>query len=909
VATTVLTGPLTAGAISSLSVQSGQGNYTAANVGTANISTLVVSTVQGNLRTTGNVYTSSINAPTGYVSTLGVSTIIGDYGNFSTLYVSTLFAPITTTGISTNTVSTNQLYATNGIISTLTVQGDTNISSIQGYNANYNNLSTVTGYIQTASVSTLTAPRVLGSVTFQNDVTVNGNLNISTALTAPSYNAVSTITSPTYLFGARNGGQIPFAITTNSTINSDASFYSASGMGFYPNTPNPSALIQGATPLMYLNNQIVNIPYNLSTNHFSTNTIDAMTGTFSTLNVSTITTANISTNNIQASGFVNCSTISTGSIVSNLVTAPSISTVQISSVSVTSLQAVIGNNLLVQSTINTPYIGGVLGNPMTLTSPVKGGTISANIGNFSTINVSTLNAPDIVSVSSLFTLEADISLAVISTLQFQPQFAPNIDLNLGAVVGGLVGGLSANAFNTLLGATALGTGIAGLTLPRTSGGVAPQNFQTVNGSTQLQVSTLTTPISTIFLTTDSTDPLHTPGNQISTVTTTTFGPGLFIRSISDPLNLADASSASTIQSFGQWVPVITPTTNIQANNINAVSANFTSSITAQTTITANGGLESVSTVVFTGASGTTFITAPTVTSQFKGPVSISTLNVSTVNGSSYPPPDQTIPIGCMLPFAGGSFTSVSVPSGYLLCNGNRILQSAYSALFAVIGYTYGPNLSDGYYSLPDTRGKVLAGTVDNNYSVEVSGLSVTLNGIVNGAFQVNTYNTPGQIFVGATISTINTPGSSTVYIIAIIHGNGSSTDPGSVTYLQLSTPVSFPSGNYYIVPNNVLPPSFTNQAMNAPTIGAIADLNRYNTQIGQAYHLQYITEVANHTHNYNQGGQQANAGIGGLPVGVPTNGGPVTGENNGLYSTPSGSYNKAMPLLPYNFACYYIIKY
>jgi hypothetical protein len=97
--------------------------------------------------------------------------------------------------------------------------------------------------------------------------------------------------------------------------------------------------------------------------------------------------------------------------------------------------------------------------------------------------------------------------------------------------------------------------------------------------------------------------------------------------------------------------------------------------------------------------------------------------------------------------------------------------------------------------------------------------------------------------------------------------------------------------------------------MNAPTIGAIADLNAYNDQIGQAYHFQEPSEVGKHTHNYNQGGQQANAGIGGLPVGVPTNAGPVTADNNGLFSTPLGSYNKAMPLLPFNFACYYIIKY
>lgn len=43
----------------------------------------------------------------------------------------------------------------------------------------------------------------------------------------------------------------------------------------------------------------------------------------------------------------------------------------------------------------------------------------------------------------------------------------------------------------------------------------------------------------------------------------------------------------------------------------------------------------------------------------------------------------------------------TVPDGYLLCDGSEISRITYSALFAVIGTTYGPGDSSGTFNLPN----------------------------------------------------------------------------------------------------------------------------------------------------------------------------------------------------------------
>jgi len=103
----------------------------------------------------------------------------------------------------------------------------------------------------------------------------------------------------------------------------------------------------------------------------------------------------------------------------------------------------------------------------------------------------------------------------------------------------------------------------------------------------------------------------------------------------------------------------------------------------------------------------------------------------------------TTPTGTVVAFAGSS-----APSGWLLCDGGStgVLRTTYSALFAVIGTTYGAGDGSTTFNVPDLRGRVAAGrdnmggTVANRITVGVSGITGTGLGQVGGNENLHGHN-------------------------------------------------------------------------------------------------------------------------------------------------------------------------
>lgn len=60
-----------------------------------------------------------------------------------------------------------------------------------------------------------------------------------------------------------------------------------------------------------------------------------------------------------------------------------------------------------------------------------------------------------------------------------------------------------------------------------------------------------------------------------------------------------------------------------------------------------------------------------------------------------------MPTGAVIPFAGST-----APDGWLLCYGQAVSRSTYSALFALIGTTYGAGNGTTTFNVPDMRGRV-----------------------------------------------------------------------------------------------------------------------------------------------------------------------------------------------------------
>jgi microcystin-dependent protein len=127
----------------------------------------------------------------------------------------------------------------------------------------------------------------------------------------------------------------------------------------------------------------------------------------------------------------------------------------------------------------------------------------------------------------------------------------------------------------------------------------------------------------------------------------------------------------------------------------------------------------------------------------EGPVTcLSTLNVSgvttinnTMNAMEVKQQYQSSPIafallvptGSIMPYAGSS-----APNGWLLCNGDEVSRTTYSALYDAIGdqYTYGC-VDDDKFNLPDLRGRVPLGAGAG------SGLSERTLGATGGQESIN----------------------------------------------------------------------------------------------------------------------------------------------------------------------------
>ena len=218
--------------------------------------------------------------------------------------------------------------------------------------------------------------------------------------------------------------------------------------------------------------------------------------------------------------------------------------------------------------------------------------------NFSS-SVSTLGISSLVTLN-ISSLVGDVTFLSLSTLRFNPQFSnlvgsfsPKIDLGMGGFFGNLLGQLGSGALTLGLGGAALATGIASIAMPRGYNQINNGVFETVNGTTQLQVSTLgfQFPLySTIFRTVSSIKPDQVPGREI--FVSSFFQPGtLCIRSISDPLDLpVDVYKGSTIQSFSQWVPIpisissSATSTPVITNNPIFSTVTIASNLTAQNAI-------------------------------------------------------------------------------------------------------------------------------------------------------------------------------------------------------------------------------------------------------------------------------------------------------------------------------------
>jgi len=647
----------------------------------------------------------------------------------------------------------------------------------------YQNPSAPPSNIQVSTVTTNPAGAVVlpsnGAVypnTDGGNIQFNRSDNVATEATilqmVPSKNVPIKTIETTYLASTRSGG---FAYDD----------IAVQGLQIYGNQPTAPAANNGAAG--YLTQGPTPFSVRLYTGNFNTNVINATSGNFSTLTVS-------------STSFALPNPLILSSLTTGLATISSLST-QVGYISTLRTQEIVTSTILVSTFAfpNNTSVSTIGASTLTATNAnittISSGTITAGIGTFSTLNApggtTTVSS---ITTNSISTATAIVKELFLSTMTFNATVSPNIDLGMGGFLGGLAAGFTSNTLGVALGAANLATGIGILAQGRQSGGINPSVFQTINGTAQLQFSTLGATTQTTFVDTESLAPTTTPGFERANVTF--IGAGTYcMRTVSDPLNLLNASGAAEqgIQGFSQWVPVYPGYLQVKPNSISSILTGNTISLGESlgdsiSILPAPGrsvrfsGTTIMSTSVVAGSLTANAVTAPTI-QMTNG--TASTLAVST--------------------FTVGSLTYTNLNVSNNLTVGNSIVNTGYCSLSNEGILPGGVTIGNYRFGLVPKDANSLA--VGNDISCQ----SLTLynrggpgGGVISGVSTIN-----GQPYVSAGPGSVTPTGAIIAYAgqtapTGWVICDGTSYDSTVPLYQQLYAVIAQNyggTGNNFMVPD------------------------------------------------------------------------------------------------------------
>ncbi len=99
---------------------------------------------------------------------------------------------------------------------------------------------------------------------------------------------------------------------------------------------------------------------------------------------------------------------------------------------------------------------------------------------------------------------------------------------------------------------------------------------------------------------------------------------------------------------------------------------------------------------------------------------------------------EGIPTATVVPWTSGS-----VPTGFLECNGAAVSRSTYSALYAIVGTTYGAGDGVNTFNLPDLQDEVVVGKSNNKAIGSTGGANtVAATGNIAGSTANATLSSP-----------------------------------------------------------------------------------------------------------------------------------------------------------------------
>ena len=103
------------------------------------------------------------------------------------------------------------------------------------------------------------------------------------------------------------------------------------------------------------------------------------------------------------------------------------------------------------------------------------------------------------------------------------------------------------------------------------------------------------------------------------------------------------------------------------------------------------------------------------------------------------------------------FGSITLPTGWLPCNGAAVSRVIYAALFAIIGETWGPGNGTSTFNVPDFRNRFLIGYGSAGFATRGGADNFTLD-VTNLPTHSHTITDPGHAHTTFDASSTNTAG-------------------------------------------------------------------------------------------------------------------------------------------------------
>lgn len=155
-----------------------------------------------------------------------------------------------------------------------------------------------------------------------------------------------------------------------------------------------------------------------------------------------------------------------------------------------------------------------------------------------------------------------------------------------------------------------------------------------------------------------------------------------------------------------------------------------------------------------------------------------TLTNPVIGVSSVAAASDFTPRGMVSPYAGAT-----APNGWIICDGQAISRSTYSALFAIIGVTYGSGDGSTTFQVPNLKGRVVFGYDATNANYDTMAKATTAG--ATATTLITSSNLPQHSHThGHTHGTTNSAHSHSITDGAGSHSHGGSTGSGgSYSYI------------------------------------------------------------------------------------------------------------------------------